>query len=106
MARLAYLKIWHEILEEIYDLKCGICGKPLSFRTIRSEVVCFDHRGKSKISHPSGWLKGHVPSEENINYFLAQNFGILCHTCNLRIGPPEGRAKWLKLANQYIKRRY
>lgn len=62
---------------------CQICGESLNWRSSINNLVHFDHRNgnKTKIKSPTNFFR-RIPTEERIKQFEAEDFGILCGSCN------------------------
>ena len=86
-----YRKAWMDFFTLEYGRypKCQICGKQLSWHgEIFKDLVYFDHRGYNGSSIRRGvysWLRRHTLNERNIAEFRKENFGILCHGCNITL---------------------
>lgn len=83
---------WIPVLDELgITPVCQICDKKLEWFNGRLRSAHFDHRNgypaeydKNKDT-PSLWFASNLPTNENIEAFRKMNYGILCHSCNLRI---------------------
>jgi hypothetical protein len=88
---------WRRWLEEIYGLPmCEICNRKLShFSKTKKTTVCFDHKTGEEIldKKPSDWMAKTPCNEVNRELFSSCNFGILCNSCNRRIGDFRYRNK-------------
>jgi hypothetical protein len=108
------LEKWEPVIKEMYNMnegfKCQCCGKDLTFPKFGlgsvnyNQSIYFDHKSNNILiqGSPTRWLRCHKVSNKNIKTFQLCNFGVLCKTCNTRLGNPRERKQRVLQDYKYV----
>ena len=98
------LATWIGFIPEITQCQC--CGKDIFFCSgNKMKSIHFDHRHGSvddlNKRSPNSWLRNHKRTPENEVIWKKQDFGMICHSCNISL-PTENRVRFLRNAVRYV----
>jgi hypothetical protein len=100
--REKYLESWEGFIPK--ETKCQICGRAIFFnKRVRKNAIHFDHRHDNHLvkTTPITWLRSHIRNAKNEEFWIKEDFGILCMFCNHSL-PTKNREEFVKNVVKYV----